>query len=139
MNEAQITDALMIEAGLVATTLALAMAFPDRSLDSGNAAQYLEAVQFRNTTDNPTWGGEAVYMGILQITVVQRMDDQGIMPGTNLQLQIADMFKKNRVIRTLNGKIKIYQNPSVLTPITEQGKTLYPVSIPYLASRSEAG
>lgn len=139
MNENQITDLLLADAIEVAAALSLPVALPNRTFDPPADGRYLEVIQFRNTAASPSWGGMAVYMGILQISYHQRNDDTGAIPGADVQSVIEAAYPKNRLIYGANGKVTIYQNASELTPIVETDKTVYPVSIPYLASRGEGG
>lgn len=136
MNEAQITDLLLTAAADLATALVLPVAMPGRSADYG-AQRYLEVTEFRNTTGSPTWGTAAVFGGILQIALHQPNNDEGAVTPTALAGQIAAAFYKNRVLFGDDGRVKIYQNPTVLTPIVQGDKTIYPVSIPYIATRGE--
>jgi len=137
MNESEITDVLLGDAVAVAAALLLPVSLPNRSFNPPDTGKYLEVIQFRNTAGSPSWGGMAVYMGILQISYHQRNDDTGAMPGADIQAAIESYYRKNRLIYGPTGKITIYQNASELTPITETDKTIYPVSIPYIASRGE--
>lgn len=136
MNPAKITDVLLVAATDLAATLALPISLPGRRFDPPTG-RYLEVIEFKNTTNSPSWGGDAVFIGILQISVHQPNNDEGVIPATLIQDQIAAAFPMNRMIRTDTGNVKISQVPSVLTPITEPEKTIFPVSIPYLASRRE--
>lgn len=136
MNEAQITDLLLTAASDLATALVLPAAMPGRTFEPP-ATRYLEVTEFRNTTGSPTWGTSAVFQGILQIALHQPNNDEGAITPTEIAGQIAAAFYKNRVLFGDDGRVKINQNPTVLTPIVEGNKTIYPVSIPYIATRGE--
>lgn len=138
MNPVQISDALLTAAAALATDLALPVAMPGRNFEP-TGTQYLEVTEFKNTTGNPTWGGEAVYMGILQIALHRPNDNEGSISPLTIATQIEAAFYKNRNIYGTGGCVRIYQHASVLTPIVETDKVVYPVSIPYLATKREGG
>jgi len=139
--EADIADALLSAVSTIAGTLALPVAMPGIVFPPADHPEYSEQVHlevrhFRNTNISAWWGTEVIYIGILQISVIDPTQVGEIAP-TEYAGQIAEAFKKNRVIQTTEGKrIQVYENPTVLSSIEYGQKTAYPVSIPYRCSKA---
>lgn len=126
--------------GLIAETEAardalqptMRIAYPGVTFDPNNNETYFEIRHLKNTNQNPTWDDDKILQGFWQVSVVVNGDRYGDVTPNAIASSIAEYFKKNKRIFLNNGRsIKIHQNPTCLTSITEPGKTIYPVSIPY--------
>ncbi len=137
MTSATIKQALTAETEAIDFDPAMRIAYPRINFIPNNNETYLEIRHFPNTNINPTWGRDKTMQGIWQVSVVVNGDQYGDIPPTEIASIIAEHFHKNKRIACDGSFIKIYQHPTVLTPVDEPSKTIYPVSIPYQLLKRE--
>jgi hypothetical protein len=134
-NEVDLLEALMVHTNSIPLLPALPIEFPDIPvpLDIGDGVK-LSCVHLANINGSPSWGADKIMQGIWQVSVVvadASAIGPGAIPPTHIASIIAEHFKKNTKLFRGACRVVVYQNPTILTPITEPSKTTYPVSIPY--------
>jgi len=103
---------------------------PNRKIDPPETARYIRVDHFRNNNQNYAWGSGTVYLGILQLTLVDQAN-VGTGEATELCDRIASHWPKGRELRSGAAIVKIEVEPDVLSPLQDGHKNETPVSIRY--------
>lgn len=111
----------------------LPVAFPDVAFDPPANGKYLRAGLYFNSNYWESLGGDGVPQGLLTVTVVWPTG-QGIMASLNVADKIKQAFQKGLSLTSGSVKVTINKAPWSGSPIEDEGQTLVPVTISWMAS-----
>ena len=133
--QADIEKAWIERLEMLITTPATKIAYPNVKFKHGGNKPYLVFKIFPASTTTHLIGSDApkVYMGVLQITVIEK-EGVGQQQASKLAGQIADHFKMGTRVEYGSIASHVPQQPSILAGVQDKTKFMVPVQVPYFTS-----
>jgi hypothetical protein len=118
---------------MVISAPTMPIAFPDVAFTAPTDGKYLRVDFFANAPAWESLSGDALSMGLLQISVVWPKG-VGVVKPREVAHLVEAHFSKGLQMSGQGVRVKVSRKPWTASPIIEDTQTLTPVTIPWTAS-----
>lgn len=127
---AVVFDTLMGRTGQISSgSPSLPISWPEKEFTTPDDGRYLEVIIFPNRPSFEGLASGRVDQGLLQISVVWPKGE-----GVIAAMEIADEVAAQFYMGSRFGRIKVYRQPWISTPLSEDDRVKIPITIPWVSS-----